>query len=50
MFDIMQILNLHRMKRGRIRSYSVRMWENTNQNNSKYWHYLRSAKNSFSVD
>ena len=30
----MQIWNLHRMKRGRIRSYSVRMWENTNQNNS----------------
>ena len=24
-------------------SYSVRMWENTNQNNSEYRHFLRNA-------
>ena len=29
----------------RISQYSVRMWENTNQNNSKYGHFLRSVVN-----
>ena len=27
----------------RISPYSVRMQENTDQNNSKYWHFLRSV-------
>ena len=27
----------------RISSYSVRMWENADQNNSEYGHFLRSA-------
>ena len=27
----------------RISPYSVRMWENTDQNNSEYRHFLRSA-------
>ena len=28
----------------RISPYSVRMWENTDQNNSKYGHFLRSER------
>ena len=35
-------LVIHCVKSVRIRSYSVRMQENTDQNNSEYGHFLRS--------
>ena len=35
--------NLHCVKSIRIRSYSVRMRKNTDQNNSKYGHFLNTV-------
>ena len=34
------------VKSVRIQSYSVRIWESTDQNNSEYEHFLRSASNN----
>ena len=34
------------MKSVRVQSYSVRIWESTDQNNSEYEHFLRSASNN----
>ena len=33
---------MHCVKSGNIQSYSVRMWENTDQNNSEYKQFSRS--------
>ena len=34
----------------RISRYSVRMWENTDQNNAEYVHILRSGHNEYFTD
>ena len=39
-----------RVKSVHIQSFSVRMWENTDQKNSEYWHFSRSVNDPFSIN
>ena len=48
-FILSSFCKLHCLKSVRIRSYSVRMRENADQNNSEYGHFLRSVGRNWTL-